>query len=115
MRLTTAQRTALGKIARGYHCEVGALVSIAVDELIAAHAQPPRREKRARPAARTVAPKPKAGRLYAEKPCARCSKAFTPTGPRSKYCGCTAAAPAAESEVVWNGTMGRNGRSLTAH
>jgi hypothetical protein len=72
---------------------------------------------------------PPSKRTYATKPCAACGKDFTPSGPRSKACDrCEASfarddqrpepkpmADDLELQPVWNGTMGRQGASISSH
>lgn len=104
MRLTfrpTVGR-ALDRLAKVYDCDVPALVTIAVEEMVKAHRRPrvsarPRRVvKRRRTVPRAVAPAAivptpapppaAAERVYQDKACCTCGKTFTPTGPRSLVC-----------------------------
>jgi hypothetical protein len=123
--LAPAKWMALKAIANQYRSNVRELVEIAVDELIAAHQKPARKPSKSRTRVRSTGRAPvsvrpvAAGRTYAEKPCAKCGRDFSPTGPRSKYCGRCQDAPVASSSsvaasptVVWNGTMGRQGVPL---
>lgn len=129
------QRSILAKLAQGYGCDVPELARVAIEELIAAH-EPPRRKRQARrkstpkptraaKPAQTKSPSPAPpSRTYASKPCAACGKPFTPTGPNSKVCAPCRGAFASDAgplrsgnglEKVWDGTMGRQGASLTSH
>lgn len=133
VEVSRAERQILARLAKDYGCDVDALAKVAVEELIAAHASPrtPRRAKLA-----VVKPQGKAGTraTFAEKPCTGCETPFTPSGPNAKRCeACrgkqTTVQPGERlmdarrrldagkvaGEVVWNGTMGRRGVSLSSH
>jgi hypothetical protein len=116
-------------IAAEYECDARALVEIAIEELIAAHEKPKAPEVQKR-IAKPEAPRPpvaeRTGRSYAVKACADCGNPFHPSGPRAKRCdrcrtGQTTHGsqptehPPEHGEVVWNGSMGRRGASLTGN
>lgn len=122
------QRADLKRIAKDYRCDVEALALVAIEELIAAHAEPPKaaaqRQRVTIAPPKVDNPKPAAtsGRSYTAKRC-ECGASFVPTGARAKRCqACREGRPAAatddddgEFETVWNGAMGRNGVSISSH
>lgn len=116
--VTSADRKRLKAIAADYDCDERALVEIAIEELIAAHEKPKAPEVQKRTAKPAPAPMKGAGRSYAEKPCVDCGTPFQPSGPRATRCSRCRAGEAIQTnsdapEVVWNGSMGRRGASLT--
>lgn len=121
--VSRAERAALVRLAKDYECGVSELAHVAVEEMIAAH-RPPRIVRRAssdKPTPRAAPIEPgKVARTFQPKPCAACSRPFTPSGPRSTVCATCraefAANPAepAQLETVWNGEAGRRGASLSS-